>query len=446
MQTSDFSPSITEGKIPPNAVEAEMQILGTILLDNRVLDEVRSRLRPEHFYYQSHATVYQCMLELSAREQPVDLITTEQWLVDRSLLKDSRKNLLSTLFDVSTTWASVDGVVELIRERSNRRKALDVARDIQKAAYDMSTPFEELIQSIQQSVFELSGVAERTNTTASLNELMINLSAEIEKRYETGEQVGIKSGFYDLDDMTGGFQNGDLIIPAGRPGAGKTSWTLNFARNAAMMGHSGMMFSLEMSKEQLAYRMLATESDIESGRIKAAQIANQEWIKLANGQAILSGLPIVFDDSPNPSVSDIRSKCLSVASRLGRLDWVAIDYLQLMQGDSGNRVTDLGNITRSLKQLARTLDCPVLCLSQLNRGVESRTNKRPVTSDLRESGSIEQDADVIMMFYRDEYYNPDTPDRGIAEIIVTKQRNGPVGTVKTLFDARLTEFKNMAER
>lgn len=258
---------------------------------------------------------------------------------------------------------------------------------------------------------------------------------------------GIPCGFYDLDAMTQGFQRSDLIIAAGRPSMGKTSFVLNIARNIAAFHKLPVaVFSLEMSKEQLVYRLLSSEVEIESGRLRAGRISQNEWEPLGHAISALSQLPVFIDDTPNISVTEMRSKARRLqAEQGGALGLVLIDYLQLMEGSgSENRVQELSRVTRALKGLARELSVPVIALSQLSRGVESRTNKRPMMSDLRESGSIEQDADLIIMLYRDEYYNPDTPDRGIAEIIITKHRNGPVGTVKLLFEPQFTRFRNLA--
>jgi replicative DNA helicase len=246
--------------------------------------------------------------------------------------------------------------------------------------------------------------------------------------------------------MTQGFQRSDLIIAAGRPSMGKTSFVLNMARNiAALQKLPVAIYSLEMSKLQLVYRLLSSEVEMESSRLRTGRIAQNEWEKLGHAISMLSQMPIFIDDTPNISVTEMRSKCRRLqAEQGGALGLILIDYLQLMEGGSDNRVQELSKITRSLKGLARELNAPIIALSQLSRGVESRTNKRPMMSDLRESGSIEQDADLIMMLYREEYYEPDTPDRGIAEVIVTKHRNGPTGTVKLLFEPQFTRFRNLA--
>jgi replicative DNA helicase len=271
--------------------------------------------------------------------------------------------------------------------------------------------------------------------------------ADIESRSLGLVLPGLACNFYDLDAMTQGFQRSDLIIVAGRPSMGKTSFTLIIARNIAAIHKLPVaIFSLEMSKEQLVQRLLSSEVQIESGRLRAGRISQNEWEQLGHGISSLSQLQLFIDDTPNITITEMRSKARRLqAEQGGQLGLIMVDYLQLMEGSgSDNRVQELSKVTRGLKALAREVNAPVIALSQLSRGVESRTNKRPMMSDLRESGSIEQDADLIVMLYRDEYYNPDTPDRGIAEVIITKHRNGPTGTVKLLFEPQFTRFRNLA--
>jgi replicative DNA helicase len=284
---------------------------------------------------------------------------------------------------------------------------------------------------------------------APTSDILIETFAEIEARAEGMVLPGVPSGFYDLDAMTQGFQRSDLIIAAGRPSMGKTAYVVNAARHiAAIQKLPVAIFSLEMSKVQLVYRLLSAEVQIESSRLRTGRIALNEWEPLGHSISILSQMPLFIDDTPSISLAELRVKCRRLkADQGGVLGAVIIDYLQLMGGGSGreNREQELSRLTRGLKGLARELDCPVIALSQLNRAVETRSNKRPMMSDLRESGGIEQDADLIMMLYREEYYEPDTPDRGLAEIIITKHRNGPVGTIKLLFEPQFTRFRNLAK-
>jgi replicative DNA helicase len=302
-----------------------------------------------------------------------------------------------------------------------------------------------VLDQAEQKLFGITQVRPQGGLTPTAD-ILIDTFSEIEQRSLGVVLPGVPCGFYDLDAMTQGFQRSDLIIAAGRPSMGKTSFVLNMARNiAALQKLPVAIYSLEMSKLQLVYRLLSSEVEMESSRLRTGRIAQNEWEKLGHAISMLSQMPIFIDDTPNISVTEMRSKCRRLqAEQGGALGLILIDYLQLMEGGSDNRVQELSKITRSLKGLARELNAPIIALSQLSRGVESRTNKRPMMSDLRESGSIEQDADLIMMLYREEYYEPDTPDRGIAEVIVTKHRNGPTGTVKLLFEPQFTRFRNLA--
>jgi replicative DNA helicase len=327
-----------------------------------------------------------------------------------------------------------------------RRKMIQVGTEVSYLAYEADTPLEQVLDQAEQKVFAITQSRPNQSLVAT-SDILTTTFSDIEDRFAGLVLPGISCGFYDLDAMTQGFQRSDLIITAARPAMGKTSLCLNIARYIASVHKLPVaVFSLEMSKEQLVYRLLSSEAQIESGRLRAGRISQGEWEPLGHAISSLSQMPIFIDDTPNISVTEMRSKVRRLqAEQGGALGLVLIDYLQLMEGSgSENRVQELSRVTRALKGLARELHVPVMALSQLSRGVESRTNKRPMMSDLRESGSIEQDADLILMLYRDEYYNPDTPDRGVAELIVTKHRNGPVGTIKLLFEGQFTRFRNLA--
>ncbi|MGB3296276.1 MAG: replicative DNA helicase, partial [Phormidesmis sp.] len=311
--------------------------------------------------------------------------------------------------------------------------------------YETETPLEDVLDQSEQALFGITQERPTQGLTAT-SDILTDTFSDIEQRSLGMVLPGLACGFYDLDAMTQGFQRSDLIIAAARPSMGKTSFVLNVARNIAGTHKQPVaVFSLEMSKAQLIYRLLSSEAKIESGRLRTGRISQHEWEPMGHAINTLSQLPIFIDDTPGIGVSEIRSKSRRLqAEQGGTLGLILIDYLQLMEGTGDNRVQELSKITRSLKGLARELNVPVIALSQLSRGVESRTNKRPMMSDLRESGAIEQDADLIMMLYREEYYDADTPDRGIAEIILTKHRNGPTGTVKLLFQPEYTQFLNRA--
>jgi replicative DNA helicase len=312
--------------------------------------------------------------------------------------------------------------------------------------FDQAKPMEQVLDEAEQKIFAISQEKPSSGLIPTA-EILTSTFHEIESRSLGTAVAGIPVNFYDLDAMTQGLQRSDLIIIAGRPAMGKTAITLNLAKNVAQLHNLPVcIFSLEMSKEQLTYRLLAMEVGIDSGRLRAGRLHDDEWPLLMKGISTLGQQPLYIDDKPNAGVLEMRSLCRRLMAETGKeLGLVVIDYLQLMEGSgSDNRVQELSRITRSLKGMARELNVPVVALSQLSRGVESRTNKRPMLSDLRESGSIEQDADLVLMIYRDEYYNPETPDRGITEVIVTKHRNGPVGVVKLLFEPQFTRFRNLA--
>jgi replicative DNA helicase len=433
-------------RLPPQNVEAEEAILGGILLDPEALGRIADLLRPESFYISSHREVYRAMMALQAQGMPTDLMSVTTWLKDRNLLdKVGGQSKLVQLVDRTVSAVNIDQYAALVMEKYMRRKLIQVGGEISQLGHETSTDLENVLDGAEQKLFGITQDRPQQGLMATADILTATFS-DIESRSLGMVLPGLSCGYYDLDAMTQGFQRSDLVIVAARPAMGKTSFTLNIARYIAAFHKLPVaVFSLEMSKEQLVQRLLSTEVRIESGRLRAGRISQQEWEPLGHAISTLSQVPIFIDDTPNITVNEIRSKARRLqAEQGGALGMIMIDYLQLMEGSSDNRVQELSKITRSLKGLARELNVPVIALSQLSRGVESRTNKRPMMSDLRESGSIEQDADVVMMLYRDEYYNPDTPDRGIAEVIICKHRNGPTGSVKLLFEAQFTQFKNLA--
>jgi len=444
VQSLNFEP--INDRLPPQNIEAEEAILGGILLDPEALGRVMEILHPDAFYINAHREIYRAALELNAKGLPTDLLSITAWLKDRNRLeKIGGQNRLAQLVDRTISAANIDQYATLVMDKYTRRRLLHVGGDIIQLGYDANTPLEHILDQAEQKLFGITQDRPQQSLTSTAD-ILIDTFAEIEQRSLGLVMPGVACGFYDLDAMTQGFQRSDLIIAAGRPSMGKTSFVLNIARNiAAMQKLPVAIFSLEMSKLQLVYRLLSSEVEIESNRLRTGRIAQQEWERLSHSIGMLSEVPVFIDDTPNISVTEMRSKARRLqAEQGGALGLILIDYLQLMEGGGDNRVQELSKITRSLKGLARELNAPIIALSQLSRGVESRTNKRPMMSDLRESGSIEQDADLVMMLYREEYYDPDTPDRGIAEVIVTKHRNGPTGTVKLLFEPQFTRFRNLA--
>ncbi|CAK6688495.1 Replicative DNA helicase [Cyanobium usitatum str. Tous] len=404
-------------------------------------------LQPEAFYLGAHREIYRTALMLHSQGKPTDLTAMGAWLADTGQLeKVGGSSRLSELVERTLSTASIDEVAKLVMDKYLRRQLIRSGNQVIRLGFDQSKPMDQVLDEAEQEIFAISQAKPSIGLTPTA-EILTRTFEEIETRSLGTAVAGIPVNFYDLDAMTQGLQRADLIIVAGRPAMGKTSIVLNMAKNVAQLHNLPVcVFSLEMSKEQLTYRLLSMEVGIESGRLRTGRLHQDEWPLLGQGISNLGRLPLFIDDKPNSSVLEMRSLCRRLMAEHGReLGLIVIDYLQLMEGSgSENRVQEISRITRGLKGMARELNVPVIALSLLSRGVEARTNKRPMLSDLRESGSIEQDADLVLMIYRDEYYNPETPDRGITEVIVTKHRNGPVGTVKLLFEPQFTRFRNLA--
>ncbi|WGV28603.1 replicative DNA helicase [Halotia branconii] len=434
-------------RLPPQNIEAEEAILGGILLDPEAIGRVSDRLVPEAFYISAHKDIYQAAIRLHAQGKPTDLLSVTSWLADNDILsRIGGRNKLATLVDRTVSAVNIDALAGLVMDKYFRRQLIKAGNEIVHLGYETESELPKVLDQAEQTVFGVTQERPQSGLV-HISDTLINNFQDIEDRNQGIALPGIPCGFYDLDAMTSGFQRSDLIIVAGRPSMGKTAFCLNLAHNiAAAYKLPIALFSLEMSKEQLTQRLLASEAQIESGYLRSGRLSQTQWEPLSRAISILSEMPIFIDDTPNITVTQMRSQARRLQAEQGTLGLIVIDYLQLMEGAGDNRVQELSKITRQLKGLARELSVPVIALSQLSRGVEARTNKRPMLSDLRESGSIEQDADLVIMLYRDEYYSPDTPDRGIAEVIIAKHRNGPTGTVKLLFDPQFTKFKNLARQ
>lgn len=577
-------------RLPPQNIEAEEEILGAILLDPEALARVVEFLRPEMFYLSAHQEIYRAALHLHGQGQPTDLMTVSAWLADHHLLERvGGTGAIRRLLEQTVSSVNIDQYARLVVDKYMRRQLIQVSNTLARLAYDTSQPLSQVMDQAEQQVFGLTQErVQRSLIPAS--EVLVNIFSDLEEKFQSGAQIpGIPTKFIDLDNLTQGLQRSDLVILAGRPSMGKTSLALNIAQNvAAYVRQPVAIFSLEMSREQLVQRLLASEARIDSSRLRAGRISEHEWQRLGQAIGFLSQLPLFIDDTPDCTVTEIRSKARRLqAEQGGTLGLVLIDYLQLMQASAAdNRVQELSRITRGLKALAKELMVPVLVLSQLSRAVESRSDKRPQLADLRESGclagdtqvmdvdrgklwrleqlaalpasaelprllslngrgrlvpqqpvkvfcsgrqptcllktrlnfsihatgnhpfltsegwkpldelqleeevavvvqegliwdpvvsisepgepqpvydiemprhhnfvangllvhnSIEQDADVVMMIYRPEYYDPNTSDRGIAEVIIAKHRNGPTGTVRLLFESQYTQFRNLAD-
>jgi replicative DNA helicase len=420
------------------------------LLDPDAVGRVADLLKVDTFYLSAHQEIYRAALALHAQGSPTDLMCITAWLQDQGLLdKVGGQGKLAQLVDRTVSAVNVDQYAELIKDKFLRRQLIKASMEVTQSAYDTAKKLEVVLDQAEQRIFSVTQDRVRQGLVAT-EEILASTFAELEQR-SLGEVLpGLSCNFYDLDAMTQGFQRSDLIIVAGRPSMGKTALAVQVARQISEIHKTGVaIFSLEMSKEQLVQRLLASESGIDSNYLRAGRIHETQWEPLSRAIGTLSQLSIYIDDSPNPSINELRSSARRLqAERPEGLGLIMIDYLQLMGGGDATdgRVQELSRITRSLKGLARELHVPIIALSQLSRGVEARTNKRPLMSDLRESGAIEQDADLIVLLYRDDYYNPDSPEKGVCELILAKHRNGPVGTVKLLFQPSQTKFFNLAKQ
>jgi len=436
---------------PPHAYEAERAVLGGIMLDPEALERLEGSLLPEHFYVEANAKIFAAILALHAKGQPVDGVTVKDHLErNRELEAVGGEAYLADLVGTVPTAANVRHYATIVRERAVLRELLSVCARVSRDVYE--EPGRDVNEHLDAAEQKILAIAENFNrarpTFAKMDELMVQSYRELEARYAEKKAItGVPTGFDDLDEMTSGLQRGDLIIIAGRPSMGKTAFAMNLAQNAAIRNDEpGVVgiFSLEMSAQQIALRMLASEARVDMKHLRTGRFSTEDWRKLATASGTLAESAMYIDDTPAISVLELRSKCRRLRREAKGLDLVIIDYLQLMSGraDSERREQEISEITRALKGLAKELDVPVIALSQLNRSLESRADKRPMMSDLRESGAIEQDADIIMFIYRDEVYHKKPENEGIAEIIVGKQRNGPTGTVKLTFLKKFTRFEN----
>ncbi len=436
-----------DDRTPPQNIEAEEAILGGILIDPEAIARVTETLNPDMFYVASHQEIYRAALQLHAQGLPTDLMSLSVFLRDNNALdRIGGANYLRRLLESTVNAVNVDQYAKIVVDKYTRRRLINAGQQAAALGYDTTTPVANLLDKSEQLIFEVTqGRIQRSLVPVA--EILMELFTQLEARHEQGgEFAGLASDFYDLDAMTQGFQPSDLIVIAGRPSMGKTSFALSIGYNvASQLNLPVICFSLEMSKEQLVQRLLCSEAGVESNRLRSGSISEIEWQRLGQTMGKIANTPLFIDDSANITLTEMRSKARRLkAEQNGKLGVILIDYLQLMEGGGDNRVQEIAQITRGLKGMARELQAPVMALSQLSRTVESRANKRPILADLRESGSIEQDADIVIMLYRDEYYNHETPDKGIAEIIIAKHRNGPVGTVRLLFQNQFTRFKNMA--
>ncbi len=435
-------------RIPPHNIEAEQSVLGSILLKDHGLLQVNEHISAVDFYRDSHRLIFEAMAELFDRGEPQDLVTLSSYLKDTNQLETiGGASYLATLTSIVPVTANIESYARIIRQKSILRNLIRVSSDVANRCFEEQDDIDQLVDEAEQSIFEIAGNKSGTVFT-SLKKIIPESFKTVEKLYERKELItGVPTGYTELDKMTAGLQASDLVVLAGRPSMGKTALALNIAQHAALVDKTGVaVFSLEMSKEQLAMRLLSSVGRIDSQKIRTGRLRNEDWPHLSRAAGMLSEAPIFIDDTPALSIPEMRSKMRRLASQ-NDIGLILVDYLQLMRGRaSENRTQEISDISRSLKALAKEHKVPVLALSQLNRGLESRTDKRPMMSDLRESGAIEQDADVICFIYRDEVYNKseDNPDKGIAEIIIGKQRNGPTGITRLFFKKEYTMFENLS--
>lgn len=440
-------------KMPPHSIEAEQSVLGGLMLDNEAWDRVSEKVVEQDFYLRAHRLIFTTLSRLAERNQPMDLITVSQALEQNQQLDDvGGFAYLGEIAKNTPSAANILAYAEIVRERAVIRDMIGVAHDIADAGYDpQGRTSAELLDFAETRVFKIA--EQRANANEGPEPIHDILGKTIEKIDElfsnpSGGVTGLSTGYVDLDKMTNGMQPSDLIIVAARPSMGKTTFAMNLAEHAAITSDKPVLiFSLEMPSEQIMMRMLASIGRIDQTRIRTGQLQDEDWARLSSAIELLNTKGKMYiDDASGLTPTEVRSRSRRVAREHGGLSMIMVDYLQLMTvpGMNENRTLEIAEISRSLKALAKELKVPVVALSQLNRSLEQRADKRPVNSDLRESGSIEQDADLIMFIYRDEVYNEDTADKGSAEIIIGKQRNGPIGRVRLTFHGQYSRFDNYA--
>ncbi len=438
-------------KLPPHSLEAEQSVLGGLMLDNSGWNDLADRLSPDDFYSADHQLIYRAISELVGSNRPCDFITLSEHLKAQGKLEAAGGlGYLGTLANDTPSASNVLAYAEIVRERSVLRALVTVGGEIADLGYRADgRNYAELLDVAEQRVFALRSRAEHARSTYfALPELMDGLERKIDDlRKNPGGLSGLPTGFTDFDLKTTGLHPGDLVILAGRPAMGKTSFALNVAEHVALYEKKpAAVFSMEMPAEQLALRMVASFARIPMGKLRSGELEDRDWDRLVSQGSLIREAPLYIDETGALSPLELRARARRIKSRHG-LGLIVVDYIQLMQvpGTKDNRTNEISEISRSLKALAKELAVPVIALSQLNRGVEQRDNKRPRMADLRESGGIEQDADLVVFIYRDEVYNVDSPDKGTAEIIIAKQRNGPLGSVKTAFLGEYTRFDNLAQ-
>ncbi|WP_284280388.1 replicative DNA helicase [Limnobacter litoralis] len=440
-------------RVPPHSMEAEQSVIGGLLLDNQAWDRIGDVIRADDFYRYDHRIIFEHIAKLIDGSKPADVVTVYESLQSSGKAEDvGGLAYLNTLATNTPSAANIRRYSEIVRDRAVLRRLITISDEIATSALNpQGRDTKALLDEAESKIFKIA--EEGSRGAGGFQDLQPVLGKVVERidelyhRDSNSDITGISTGFVDLDSKTSGLQPGDLIIVAGRPSMGKTAFSLNIGEHVAVEeGHAVAVFSMEMGATQLAMRLLGSVGRLDQHRLRTGRLTDEDWPRLTYAVSKMQNAQLFIDETPALSSMEVRARCRRLARQCGQLGLVIIDYLQLMGSSSPgeNRATEISEISRSLKGLAKELNCPVIALSQLNRSLEQRPNKRPVMSDLRESGAIEQDADVILFIYRDEVYNPDSPDKGTAEIIIGKQRNGPIGTVRVTFLGQYTKFENYA--
>ncbi|MFZ4288623.1 replicative DNA helicase [Variovorax sp. HJSM1_2] len=448
-------PEIAQLRIPPHSVEAESSVVGGLLLDNNAWDRVGDLLKDTDFYRFEHRLIFAAIRELINASKPADVITVFERLQSTGKAEEvGGLAYLNSLAQYVPSASNIRRYAEIVRERGILRKLVTASDEIATNALNTEgRPVEKILDEAQQKIFNIGEEGARNKQGfQSMDTLVVDLLDRVQEMADSaGDVTGVATGFHDLDRMTSGLQPGDMIVLAARPSMGKTAFAVNIAEHVALNeGLPVAIFSMEMGAAQLAVRIVGSIGRIDQGHLRTGKLTDEEWPRLSDAIERLRTISLHIDETPGLSPSELRANSRRLARQCGKLGLIVVDYLQLMSGSSSsgggdNRATELGEISRGLKMLARELQCPVIALSQLNRSVEQRPDKRPMMSDLRESGAIEQDADIIMFIYRDEYYTKDAcKEPGVAEVIIAKHRNGPVGTVKLAFLRNITKFESLA--
>ncbi|MFT5210092.1 MAG: replicative DNA helicase [Flavobacterium sp.] len=449
MATANDDSKTISLKIPPHSIEAERSVLGGLMLDEDAWDAVAGIVTPEDFYLNHHRIIFRCMGDLTEKNKPLDIVTISESLDSLNEL-DGVGGLayLSDLASGTPTASNIKAYADIVSERATVRHLISVAHDIAESGFNpLGRNSHELIDMAESEVFKIGDSRPSRGGPQTIRPLLTRAVERIDELFQTkGSITGLSTGFREIDDMTMGLQPGDMIVVAGRPSMGKTSFAMNIAENAVIAGDKPVLvFSMEMPADSLVIRMLSSLGRIDQTKIRSGQLGDDDWPRLTSAVTLLNDKPLLVDDTAALSPNEMRARARRIVREHGELGLIVIDYIQLMQvtGATENRATEISEISRSLKGIAKEFNCPVIALSQLNRGLEQRPDKRPIMSDLRESGAIEQDADVIMAIYRDEVYHDDA-DKGIAEVIFLKQRNGPIGRRKLAFIGQYTKFEDLA--